>query len=59
MAQAKIQNLNAAIAITSSGVKGVSKGVITNGYAVWTATPQVKAFGKKKIVKDHVAQAAI
>lgn len=57
-AKATLKNVNAAVAVKASKVKAVSKGVVTNGSAVWTATPQVKAFGTKKIVKDHLAQAA-
>jgi hypothetical protein len=58
-AKATLQNVNAAVAVKASHVKAVSKGVVTNGTAVWTATPQVKAFGAKKIVKNHLAKAAI
>ncbi|MFG2780929.1 hypothetical protein ACGFY7_24130 [Streptomyces prunicolor] len=57
-AKVTLKNVNAAIALKASKPTAVSKGTITNGATVWTATPQVRAFGKK-VVKDQLIQAAI
>ncbi|MEV6833645.1 hypothetical protein AB0N17_03785 [Streptomyces sp. NPDC051133] len=59
VAIAKLQNVNAAVSITAGPTRAASKGVITRGSVTWTAKPQVQAFGKKKLVKDQDAAAAI
>lgn len=58
-AKVTLKNVNAAIAVKASKPTAVSKGTITNGATVWTATPQVGAFGTKKVVKDQLIQAAV
>jgi hypothetical protein len=57
-AKVTLKNVNAAIAVKASKPKAVAKGAITNGSTVWTATPQVRAFGKK-VVKDQLIQSAV
>ncbi|MGW0835026.1 hypothetical protein [Streptomyces prunicolor] len=57
-AKVTLKNVNAAIAVKASKPKAVAKGAITNGSTVWTATPQVRAFGKK-LVKDQLIQSAV
>ncbi|MEU6369600.1 hypothetical protein ABZ876_28675 [Streptomyces sp. NPDC046931] len=54
---AELKNVNAAVAITAGPARAASKGAVTRGSVTWTAKPQVKAFGAKKVVKEQGAAA--
>ncbi|MGV9243086.1 hypothetical protein [Streptomyces sp. NPDC003710] len=57
--KAHLKNVNAAIAITAGPTRAASKGAVTRGSVTWTAKPQVRAFGAKKVVKEQGAAAVV
>ncbi|MGW0735112.1 hypothetical protein [Streptomyces sp. NPDC002851] len=54
-ANAKVNNVNAAIAITAGPVKASVNGTVRTGKVAFTATPQVKAFGRKVVKDDRLS----